>query len=34
MGAGPLRTFWEVTLPLAAPGIFTTAILTFIYCWN
>jgi multiple sugar transport system permease protein len=33
-GAGPLRTLWEVTLPLAAPGIFTTAILTFIYCWN
>jgi multiple sugar transport system permease protein len=33
-GAGPLRSFWEVTLPLAAPGIFTTAILTFIYCWN
>jgi multiple sugar transport system permease protein len=33
-GAGPLRVFWEVTLPLAAPGIFTTAILTFIYCWN
>jgi multiple sugar transport system permease protein len=33
-GAGPLRAFWEVTLPLAAPGIFTTAILTFIYCWN
>jgi multiple sugar transport system permease protein len=33
-GAGPMRTFWEVTLPLAAPGIFTTAILTFIYCWN
>lgn len=33
-GAGPMRTFWEVTLPLTAPGIFTTAILTFIYCWN
>lgn len=33
-GAGPWRAFWEVTLPLAAPGIFTTAILTFIYCWN
>jgi ABC-type glycerol-3-phosphate transport system permease component len=32
-GAGPLRTFWEVT-PASAPGIFTTAILTFIYCWN
>jgi multiple sugar transport system permease protein len=33
-GAGPLRAFWEVTLPLAAPGIFTTAILAFITCWN
>jgi multiple sugar transport system permease protein len=33
-GAGPLRVYWEVTLPLAAPGIFTTAILTFITCWN
>jgi multiple sugar transport system permease protein len=33
-GAGPWRCLWEVTLPLAAPGIFTTAILTFIYCWN
>ena len=33
-GAGRLRVWWEVTLPLAAPGIFTTAILTFIYCWN
>ena len=33
-GAGRLRVLWEVTLPLAAPGILTTAILTFIYCWN
>lgn len=33
-GAGPLRAFWQITLPLAAPGIFTTAILTFICCWN
>ncbi len=33
-GAGPLRTFWSITLPLAAPGIFTTAIITFITCWN
>ncbi len=33
-GAGPFRVFWHVTLPLAAPGIFTAAILTFIYCWN
>jgi multiple sugar transport system permease protein len=33
-GAGPWHSLCEVTLPLAAPGIFTTAILTFIYCWN
>jgi ABC-type glycerol-3-phosphate transport system permease component len=33
-GAGRLRTLWEVVLPLAAPGLATTAILTFLYCWN
>ena len=33
-GAGRLRTFWEVTLPLSLPGIATTAILTLVYCWN
>lgn len=33
-GAGPLRTLGEVVLPLAAPGLAATAILTFIYCWN
>jgi ABC-type glycerol-3-phosphate transport system permease component len=33
-GAGRLRALWEIVLPLAAPGIATTAILTFIYCWN
>jgi multiple sugar transport system permease protein len=33
-GAGPLRAFWSITLPLAAPGIFTTTIITFICCWN
>jgi len=33
-GAGRLRTFAEVVLPLAAPAVATTAILTFIYCWN
>ena len=25
---------WRSSLPLAAPGLATTAILTFIYCWN
>jgi len=33
-GAGRWRTTWDVLLPLAAPGLATTAILTFLYCWN
>ncbi|MCS6924980.1 MAG: carbohydrate ABC transporter permease [Candidatus Binatia bacterium] len=33
-GASRLRTVWEIVLPLALPGIATTAILTFVYCWN
>ena len=33
-GASRLRTFVEIILPLAAPGLATTAILTFVYSWN
>lgn len=33
-GASRLRALWEVVLPLSVPGLATTAILTFIYCWN
>jgi ABC-type glycerol-3-phosphate transport system permease component len=33
-GASRLRAFWEVIVPLALPGIATTAILTFVYSWN
>lgn len=33
-GAGRLRILGEIILPLAAPGLATTAILTFLYCWN
>ncbi|MGH7505645.1 MAG: carbohydrate ABC transporter permease [Longimicrobiales bacterium] len=33
-GAGRLRIFREVILPLALPGVATTAILTFLYSWN
>ena len=33
-GAGRWQAMTRVVLPLAAPGIATTAILTFIYCWN
>jgi multiple sugar transport system permease protein len=29
-----VRAFWEVLLPLAAPGVATTAILVFIFSWN
>jgi putative spermidine/putrescine transport system permease protein len=30
IGASPLRTFWTVTLPLAAPGIMASAIFVFL----
>ena len=33
-GASRLRVLWEIVLPLALPGIATSAILTFVYCWN
>jgi ABC-type glycerol-3-phosphate transport system permease component len=33
-GASRMRVFREITLPLAAPGLVTTGIITFIYCWN
>lgn len=33
-GASRWQTFLRVILPLAAPGLATTGILTFIYCWN
>lgn len=33
-GATRWQTFRRVLLPLAAPGLATTGILTFIYCWN
>jgi multiple sugar transport system permease protein len=33
-GATPYQAFRKVILPLAAPGVFTTAILVFIFAWN
>ncbi len=33
-GATPGQAFRKVILPLAAPGVFTTAILVFIFAWN
>ena len=29
-----MQAFRQVILPLAAPGVFTTAILVFLICWN
>ena len=33
-GATPFQAFRKVIIPLAAPGMFTAAILVFIFCWN
>ena len=33
-GATRWQAFTRIILPLAAPALATTAILTFIYCWN
>lgn len=33
-GAGEMRTFWQVSLPLLAPGIVTTALFTIVATWN
>jgi multiple sugar transport system permease protein len=33
-GATPLQAFRRVIAPLAVPGIVTTGILVFIFCWN
>ncbi|PRO64887.1 carbohydrate ABC transporter permease [Alkalicoccus urumqiensis] len=33
-GATPFQTYRKIIFPLAAPGVFTTAILVFIAAWN
>lgn len=33
-GAGPIRTFSAIVLPLSRPALVTTAIFTFIWSWN
>jgi multiple sugar transport system permease protein len=33
-GATPMQAFLKIIMPLATPGMFTTAILTFIAAWN
>jgi multiple sugar transport system permease protein len=33
-GATAFQAFWRVLVPLAAPGVFATAVLVFIFAWN
>ena len=33
-GANLWQTFYKVTIPLSAPGVVTTGLLTFIFAWN
>ena len=33
-GASRVRALWDVLLPIAAPGVASTAILVFLYSWN
>jgi multiple sugar transport system permease protein len=33
-GCSPFQAFYRVILPLSLPGLFTTAILVFIFSWN
>lgn len=33
-GCGHFQTLFRIIVPLAAPGVFTAAILVFIYAWN
>jgi N,N'-diacetylchitobiose transport system permease protein len=33
-GAGPIRVFWKVLLPLVAPGLVATSVFAFIFAYN
>jgi multiple sugar transport system permease protein len=33
-GAGPIRIYWNLIMPLALPALITTMIFTFIWIWN
>jgi multiple sugar transport system permease protein len=33
-GCSPFQSFYRILLPLSAPGIFTSAIIVFIFSWN
>ncbi len=33
-GAGPMRFFWDIVLPLSKTNLAALFVITFIYCWN
>jgi len=33
-GAGPVRVFWKILLPLVAPGLVATSVFAFIFAYN
>jgi N,N'-diacetylchitobiose transport system permease protein len=33
-GAGRIRVFWSVLVPLVAPGLVATSVFSFIFAWN
>ena len=33
-GAGPLRIFWQIMLPLAKPAILVVFLFSFVWTWN
>jgi multiple sugar transport system permease protein len=33
-GAGPVRIYWSIMLPLARPGLVALGILTLLWAWN
>ena len=33
-GASPLRIFWQIILPLAAPGLFSAGVIAFLGSWG
>ena len=34
LGAGPVRIFWDVTLPAILPGLFVAALFAFLVSWS
>ena len=33
-GAGPMRAFWRILLPLVAPGLVATSVFAFVFAYN